>query len=157
MRLFRSLLLVLGPLFAQNAGSGLVDFKSGITDNMYAYNPLGPYLISNIKYTWQITRAANGDKTFHFIAYKCIYTVTLFNNGEHFFPIPIFPTCAVLSQSAAEVLGPVDVGLAEFNSLAPGEVAHTVVYRPFAKPVHPLVTLDQPIAQPDPEMIFLDG
>jgi len=158
MKVLCLLSLALASLFAQNDGSSVIDFNSGIVDNMYGTDRFGgKHLVSNIKYTWQITRAANGDKTFNFVAYGCIYEVKLFSNGDGFLPLPIFPTCAVLSQSVAEVVGPIDAGLTLFNSLAPGEVAHTIVYGPFAKPDHPLVSTAPPVVPPNPQMIMLDG
>ena len=152
---------VLCPLLAQpHSGSGLVDFQSGIVDKKYLSTNGNPnVLISTFKFTWQITRAANGDKTFNFIAYKCTYSLTLtvpFSRDILVIPLP-FPICLQVSKSYAEDLGPVQAGLSEFYSLAPGQVAHNVVYGPFAEPAKPHFTIAQPAAAPDPQMIFLDG
>jgi hypothetical protein len=159
VKLLLLLLLALCPLFAQpNSGSGLVDFGSGIADNKYGRPNSGVnYLISNFKYAWQITRAANGDKTFQFVVYKCIYTLKI-NYGPAFLLIPLpFPVCTQLAQSGAEDFGTIGAGLGLFNSLAPGLVAHNVVYGPFAERARPDLTVEQPATPADPQMIMFDG
>jgi hypothetical protein len=161
MKFLCALSLITAPLFAQpNSGSGLVDFGSGIADNKYGRtNGLGRLLLSNFKYAWQITRAANGDKTFNFIVYKCIYTLQIATpliGGFEDIPLP-FPVCTQLAQSGAEDFGTIGAGLGLFNSLAPGLVAHNVVYGPFADRARPQLTVEQPATPPDPEMIMFDG
>jgi hypothetical protein len=158
MKSFLLFLLILCPLAAQpNSGSGLIDFDSGIVDNKYAQTVgLGRLLLSNYKFAWQITRAANGDKTFNFIAYKCIYSLTVWvQNDFYSWPLP-FPICTQLSQSSAEDIGPVQAGLLDFSFLAP-EAPHHIVYGPFAKPFSPRLAAQIPVTPPDPQMIMLDG
>ena len=151
-------LLLLSPLLAQDGGSSVIDFKSGITDYKYVNTNGGRDLLSDIKYTWQITRASNGDKTFQFIAYGCIYTLEIVISATeiHEIPLPI-PFCKQLSQSTAEVVGPIDAGMTFFNSLAPGQVAHTVVYGPFSDTPQAGMATVQPSTPPDPQIIMLDG
>jgi hypothetical protein len=161
MKFLCALSLITAPLFAQpNSGSGLVDFGSGIADNKYGRPISGVnYLISNFKYAWQITVAANGDKTFNFIVYKCIYTLQIaipLVGAFEDIPLP-FPVCTQLAQSGAEDFGTIGAGLGLFNSLAPGLVAHNVVYGPFAERARPRLTVEQPATPPDPQMIMFDG
>jgi hypothetical protein len=154
---FLCLLLCVCPLFGQGEGTGLITFEADTVDPVTATSVGGSYLISNVHYAFQITRASNGDKTFNFIAYKCIHTLQL-NIGDAHFYLPLLgQICTPLSKSDAEQLGPIDAGLDRFNSLAPGEVAHTVVYGPFAKDANPRTTSAQTAGPQDPMMILLDG
>jgi hypothetical protein len=153
--------IVLGPLFAQDGGSAVIDFGSNVIDDTYIHNVFGvTLLLSNVQYTWQITRAASGAKTFSFVAYKCTYTGiigTPINGGFVGLPIPYpGPLCDQLPQSTALTLTPVEAAMTEFNNLAP-DVAHYVNYGPFAERVHPLLTLAQPATQSDAQMILFDG
>ena len=151
--------LGLWPLTAQpNAGSGLVDFGSGITDSQYAQPHDIRFHISSIKYAWQITRAENGDKTFNFVAYGCIYTLDTNPGGAGLYiSLPFGPVCKQLSQSVAEVVGPIDAAMTEFYNLAPEEVNHTVVYGPFMEGARRPASVVQAATSSNPQMIMLDG
>jgi hypothetical protein len=153
--------LALSPLAAQpNSGSWIVDFGAGITDYSYVTLPLEPrVLVSDIKYAWQITRAENGDKTFNFVAYGCVHRLVVngFGNDILYLPLPLGPVCTQLSQSTAEVVGPIDAAMAEFYNLAPGKVAHNVVYGPFSDGWKPRASVVQAAEPTSPQMIMLDG
>jgi hypothetical protein len=151
------LLFCVCPLFGQGEGSRIIAFEEDTVDRVTATSLGDRYLISDVHYVFQITRASNGDKTFNFIAYKCIHTLQ-FNIGDAHFYLPLLgQICTPLSKSDAEQLGPIDAGLDLFNSLAPGEVAHTVVYGPFAKDANPRTASAQTAGPQDPTMILLDG
>jgi hypothetical protein len=151
--------LVLGPLLAQDGGSAVLDFGSGVVESSYSTNALGQrLLISSVQYTWQITRAASGAKTFSFVAYSCSYFYLLkvpFVNKYIGIDYP-GPVCNPLPQGQAEALSPVLAALTLFYGLAP-DYAHYKVYGPFARPAHPELTLAQPATPADAQMILYDG
>ena len=63
-------------LLAQNESFPVIDFGGGIVQQQTVNSiNLGQVPVSNTQYYWNITRAANGDKTFTFSAMHCVYAI----------------------------------------------------------------------------------
>ena len=160
--------LVCYPLAAQpNAGSYIVDFGGDVVNNQYAHGLLddlvsGSYLLSNIKYSWQIT-SDGYTKSFTFSAWNCVYATVAFSIGKNSNGVNGYlsvtplatPVCTKLTQSPPEIKGPTDAALTEYYSVAPEVYHHPPEFLPYGAG-HQLAAL-VPAAPVDPQMIFLDG
>lgn len=187
MKIFCLFLLALYPLAAQNETYQLGVYQepngeSGVVTTYYTVYGQ-PRVATVTQYTWDVARAANGDKTIIFTAYRCVYPPPKYVEVQisMFYPdgyleIPPLPeaandNCHLLSYSNALLLGPIQAAFTWFYSLAPGQVAHNILYIDSASKLEqsetfyytpakarkPLLTLAQPTTPVDPQMIFLDG
>ena len=132
-RLVRSLcFFLLCPqwLLAQGTGSSLIKFNSGITD-VVRYEE-DDKLYSQTVYSWEITRADNGDKTFTFMAKNCVYFSEYLLGHIHL----VSPVCTALSKSEASRLAPIVGALADFDNFAP-TARHFIVMSTKRRPPAP--------------------
>ena len=169
MKLLCLLLLILGQLHAQGAGTTIIDFGGDVIDNKYAGVTLNlavaPYLLSNIKYSWQISDVG-GTKEFKFYATSCVYadaqygTYTNFDGDITFYlavtPL-LTPVCTPLAESEAETIGAIGAAMMEFLAVSTGVPHLPPIYGPYARTAHPDLTLVPPATSADPQMIMLDG
>ncbi len=149
-RLFGSLCLFLlcsSLVSAQGAGSVIIKIEAGITDRI----SVDDHRFSDTVYSYEISRAENGDKTFTFKAKKCIYATLVLLDVVDL----INPVCTTLTQSDASRLSPIEDALAYFDNLAP-TARHFIVYTEQAKSARPdaILTPKLPV---DPQLIFFDG
>ena len=176
MKFFCLFLLALYPLAAQNETYQLGVYQepnggSGVVTTYYTVYGM-PRVATVTHYTWDVARATNGDKTIIFTAYQCVYPppkfvdvkISMFS-PDGYLEIPPIPEeanadCNLLSYSNALTLGPIQAAFTWFYSLAPGQVAHNILYidsaskleqsenfnYASAKARKPLLTLAQPNA-----------
>ena len=160
--------LLAARLCAQPAqGSSFIDMGGDVIPSYQFTNAGTSVLDYTTQYSWSITRAPNGDKTFTFSAKKCVYYTSIpsFPGLYMWVALPM-PVCAPLSQSEAETLGPISAALTEFYNYHPNAPHLPPVYqaaRPLhaqavaAGPVQPELVTVQPGIAADPQMMFLDG
>jgi hypothetical protein len=167
MRLGLFLLLAL-RLYAQPAeGTDFIDMGGDVIPS-YENTSGGLVLSYTTQYSWSITKDPNGNKVFTFSAKQCTYfsSLQLFPGNYIWVALPA-PVCGPLSQSQALTLGPISAALTEFNNYHPNAPHLPPVYQPSLEPgspvaslskaVSPKLTAVQPVTQPNPRMIFLDG
>ena len=157
MKILAAFLLSSCWLLAQNESFPVIDFGGGIVQQQTVNSiNLGQVVVSNTQYYWNITRAANGDKTFTFSAMHCVYATVAVVLGVTTATISLLPQCRPLDESAAEILGPVSAAMVQFIHLAPN-VPHYWVYDAAVRAAGPRLTTAQPNSPADPSIVFLDG
>jgi hypothetical protein len=166
-------LLLVGPLFSQAEIQGpprLVKYEANtiVVSTGQSYD--GEALVDFVNYDYTITAAPNGDKTFTFSATRCSEFVSydslhqiLIAVGEQNAPEGTHYTCTDLPYLDAISLAPVAAGLTLFYNLAPGMVAHNIVFKyslPETNPpeqLSPRLTTVQPASPTNAQMILYDG
>jgi len=173
MRFLCIVFSVLCPLYAQVqgppellfSGAGTIDFNYLNPKDVSMYYPVyGTPLLTDVKYSWQIYRNADGSKQFNLVAMKCTYNVYLYGEDPPLLTLNP-PLCLPLPEEDALLLSPVAVARTKFFNLAPMATHYTVYRRavhdhddrPLSLSAQPRLTTAQPAIPADPQMILYDG
>ena len=153
---FLSVFLLLGyRLSAQvEAGSIILDFASNQSDITSTERIPGDTIIHEVNFSWEIIENPDGSKSFLFMANACSISLGPIETINS-----LVTNCHPISESAAEDIGAIDQAEKEFYSIAPNAIHNLPVYSPlpFVRGAHPGLTVVQPAAPVDPQMIMFDG
>lgn len=151
--------LFLGTLIAQpNTGSEIIDFGSGVTDELYDRG----LLVLSDRYSWEITQVMTGPneyaKAFTYSDQACGYYKSQYLAGGGYTYIKVTePICTPIAESVAKAESPIQAALVEYYSLAPDVYHFPPAYKSDARSIRPRLAIVQPTTAPDPALIFLDG